>query len=76
MRQQTPARVGRNTALMATAAAVPAMVLSDLVGLSITGAVRWTELAGADWNTHAASRFSPSDTCHPQAWPALVFFKG
>jgi hypothetical protein len=47
-------RIARNTALMDNAAAMPAVVLSELLGLSITGAVRWAALAGATGNAYAA----------------------
>lgn len=47
-------RIARNTALMDNAATMPAIVLSELLGLSITGAVRWTTLAGATGNAYAA----------------------
>ncbi len=40
-----PVRAGRNTALVDNAATVPAKLLSDLLGLSITGAVRWIHIA-------------------------------
>jgi hypothetical protein len=48
-------RIARNTALMDHAATMPAVVLSELLGLSITGAVRWTTLAGATSNAYAAN---------------------
>lgn len=63
-----PGRIGRNTALMEIAATVPAAVLSDLLGLSVDGAVQWTALAGARGNVYAtdvvrrsasASSFAP-----------------
>ena len=47
-------RIARNTALMDSAASMPAVVLSELLGLSITGAVRWVALAGATGNAYAA----------------------
>ncbi|NMM91732.1 hypothetical protein B2J88_46880 [Rhodococcus sp. SRB_17] len=59
-----PGRIGRNTALMENAAALPAAVLSDLLGLSVSGAVQWTVLAGSTGNTYAAdvARRSASGT--------------
>ncbi len=49
-----PVRISRNTALMQNAAIMPAKVLSDLLGLSVRGATRWTELADASGDTYAA----------------------
>ncbi|WP_280302276.1 hypothetical protein [Nocardia abscessus] len=49
-----PARIARNTALMDNAAVMPTKVLSDLLGLSVTGAVRWSALAGTQGNAYAA----------------------
>ncbi|WP_143230465.1 hypothetical protein [Actinosynnema sp. ALI-1.44] len=49
-----PGRVGRNTALLDNAAVLPAKVLADLLGLSITSAVRWTALADPSGNAYAA----------------------
>jgi hypothetical protein len=49
-----PGRIGRNTALMENAAVLPAAVLSDLLGLSVDGAVQWTALAGSSGNAYAA----------------------
>jgi len=39
---------------MDNAAAMPAKVLSDLLGLSITGATRWSALAIAGGDAYAA----------------------
>jgi hypothetical protein len=47
-------RIARNTALMDHAVTMPAVVLSKLLGLSTTGAVRWVALAGATGNAYAA----------------------
>jgi hypothetical protein len=47
-------RIARNTALMDNAATMPAVALSELLGLSTTGAVRWTALAGSTGNAYAA----------------------
>ncbi|MEV6527403.1 hypothetical protein AB0M43_36315 [Longispora sp. NPDC051575] len=49
-----PARIARNTALMENAATLPAKVISDLLGLSVSGAVRWTKIAGASADEYAA----------------------
>lgn len=48
-------RTARNTALRDNAATMPAVALSELLGLSITAAVRWTTLAGATGNAYAAN---------------------
>ncbi|WP_327151334.1 hypothetical protein [Nocardia sp. NBC_01329] len=59
-----PSRIGRNSALMDNAAVMPTKVLSDLLGLSVTGAVRWTALAGVQGDAYAAeiiSRTPPTD---------------
>ncbi|MEU4651843.1 hypothetical protein [Nocardia fluminea] len=53
-----------NTALMDNAAVMPTKALSDLLGLSITGAVRWSTLAGTQGNAYAAeivARTRPAD---------------
>jgi hypothetical protein len=44
-------RGGRNTALISQAGDLPAPVLADLLGLSITSGVRWTRYAKRDWET-------------------------
>lgn len=49
-----PSRVARNTALMDISAVMPTKVISELLGLSITGAVRWSTLAAAQGNAYAA----------------------
>jgi hypothetical protein len=51
-----PPRIVRTDALLQLARQVPATGLADLLGLHINTAVRWTKLAGGDWNTYAASR--------------------
>ncbi|MGW5323926.1 hypothetical protein [Rhodococcus pyridinivorans] len=47
-------RTARNTSLMNNAAAMPTKLLSDLLGLSITGATRWSALASPSADTYAA----------------------
>lgn len=47
-------RAARNTALMDNAAAMPTKLLSDLLGLSTTGATRWSTLASPSADTYAA----------------------
>lgn len=49
------ARANRNTALLHLASTTPPTVFASLVGISIGAATRWTTLAGASWNTYAAS---------------------
>ncbi|WP_327099686.1 hypothetical protein OIE68_13350 [Nocardia vinacea] len=49
-----PSRAGRNTALAEHAAVLPAKVLADLLGLSVTTAIRWGKLADASGDTYAA----------------------
>ncbi|MFJ4541934.1 hypothetical protein ACIP39_39080 [Streptomyces tibetensis] len=51
-----PARPSRNTALLALAADLPASVLSDTLGISISAALEWTRRAARDWNTYLAAR--------------------
>ncbi|MGW7554335.1 hypothetical protein [Streptomyces rimosus] len=46
----------RNSALITLAADLPPSVLSSLLGLSLTAALRWSQRAGRDWNTYLANR--------------------
>ncbi|MGF1427099.1 hypothetical protein [Kitasatospora sp. LaBMicrA B282] len=46
----------RNSALITLGADLPPSVLSSLLGISITSALKWTRRAGRDWNTYLASR--------------------
>ncbi|MFJ8444441.1 hypothetical protein [Kitasatospora griseola] len=46
----------RNSALITLAADLPPSVLSSLLGISLTSALKWTRRAGRDWNTYLASR--------------------
>ncbi|MFH9425728.1 hypothetical protein [Streptomyces sp. NPDC017529] len=46
----------RNSALITLAADLPPSVLSSLLGISLTAALRWTRCTGRDWNTYPASR--------------------
>jgi hypothetical protein len=48
-------RDGRNTALMHVASTLPAKVLSDLLGISVTSAAQWNTLAGSGNAEYAAS---------------------
>ncbi|WP_253267579.1 helix-turn-helix domain-containing protein, partial [Streptomyces sp. NL15-2K] len=56
---ELPARTGRNTAPLALAADLPASVLSETLGLSITAALKWTRRATRDWNAYLAARPTP-----------------
>ncbi|WKN60658.1 hypothetical protein HJ581_0044075 [Rhodococcus opacus] len=47
-------RVSRNTALMETAATMPAKAMSELLGIGVTSATRWSELASASRADYAA----------------------
>ncbi|MET7738510.1 hypothetical protein ABZT02_45780 [Streptomyces sp. NPDC005402] len=51
-----PAHPSRNTALLALAADLPASVLSDTLGISISAALHWTRRAARDWNMYLAAR--------------------
>jgi hypothetical protein len=51
-----PTRPSWNTALLALAADLPASVLSDTLGVSISAALQWTRRAARDWNTYLTSR--------------------
>jgi len=57
-------RPGRGAALSALAADLPAPVLADLLGLSITTATRWGALAARDNAAYVAARIesSPADS--------------
>lgn len=46
--------MGRNSALLGNAAVMPAKALSDLLGLSITGAERWIKLAHPSGDGYAS----------------------
>ncbi|MER5737344.1 hypothetical protein ABT117_16920 [Streptomyces sp. NPDC002262] len=49
-------RAGRNNARLALATDLPASVLADLTGTSISNATRWTGYARRDWLDYIASR--------------------
>src|SRR5664280_1854796 len=55
-------RPARNAALVALIADLPAPILADLLGLHITTAVRWTEVAKRDWTDYLAARAADLDT--------------
>ncbi|WP_153183256.1 hypothetical protein [Streptomyces sp. E5N91] len=60
-----PARIGRNTALLALAADLPASVLSETLGISVTAALKWTRRAARDWNAYLAARPTPRPNTGP-----------
>lgn len=46
----------RKAAMFQLAAQVPTPILSDLLGINTTTAIRWAALAAHDWNSYIASR--------------------
>jgi hypothetical protein len=48
-------RPSRNSALISLAADLPAPVISDLFGMSIASAVKWTRRAGRDWQGYISA---------------------
>jgi integrase len=50
------AHAGRNTARLALAAELPASVLADLTGISISTAERWSQWAKRDWGAYVGQR--------------------
>jgi hypothetical protein len=50
------AHAGRNTARLALAAELPASVLADLTGISVSTAERWSQWAKQDWSAYAGQR--------------------
>lgn len=63
-------RSARNTALTTLSRAIPAVVLADLLGMSLQAAVRWNELSGGTWAVYTASRATPgtlAGRAHPDA---------
>lgn len=55
------ARAARGGALLALAADLPASVLADLLGLSVTAALRWGALAARDQGVYLAARLDDHD---------------
>ena len=47
---------GRNTARLALAAELPAAVLADLTGISVSTAGRWSQWAKRDWAAYVGQR--------------------
>jgi hypothetical protein len=65
------ARAGRNTARLALAAELPASVLADLTGISISTAERWSQWAKRDWAAYVGQRTSDSwNSLHAASGPA------
>lgn len=56
------AHAGRNTARLALAADLPASVLADLTGISISTAERWSQWAKRDWAAYVGQRATDIDT--------------
>jgi hypothetical protein len=50
------AHAGRNTARLALAAELPAAVLADLTGISVSTAERWSQWAKRDWAAYVGQR--------------------
>jgi hypothetical protein len=50
------AHAGRNAARLALAAELPASVLADQTGISISTAERWSQWAKRDWTAYVAQR--------------------
>ncbi len=61
----------RNSALITLAADLPPSVLSSLLGISLTSALKWTRRAGCDWNSYLASRADDQTTTR-RSVPARV----
>ena len=59
-RQGINAHAGRNTARLALAAELPASVLADLTGISISTVERWSQWAKRDWAAYVAERSASS----------------
>jgi len=55
------AHAGRNTARLALAAELPASVLADLTGISVSTAERWSQWAKRDWAAYVGQR--TADDC-------------
>jgi hypothetical protein len=50
------AHAGRNTARLTLAAELPASVLADLTGISVSTAERWSQWAKRDWAAYVGQR--------------------
>src|ERR1700733_915362 len=60
------AHAGRNTGRLALAAELPASVLADLTGISISTAERWSQWAKYDWAAYVGRR-APAPAAAPGA---------
>lgn len=49
-------RAARNGAMLQLAGEVPAVVLADLLSISVNTAVKWVRVASGDWSADAAER--------------------
>lgn len=49
-------RAARNGAMLQLAGEVPAVVLADLLSISVNTAVKWVRVASGDWSNYAADR--------------------
>jgi len=61
------AHAGRNTARLALAAELPASVLADLTGISISTAERWSQWAKRDWTSYIGQRAADLQAQAPAA---------
>jgi integrase len=60
------AHAGRNTARLALAAELPAAVLADLTGISVSTAERWSHWAKRDWAAYVGQRTADDRGRHRQ----------
>jgi hypothetical protein len=56
------ARAGRRAAQTQLAAQVPAIVLTEMLGISVGTAVDWVHAAGGDWANYAAGQAATANT--------------
>ncbi|MDP8929865.1 MAG: hypothetical protein M3O70_15170 [Actinomycetota bacterium] len=56
-----PIRPARKAALLQLARQVPAAVLADMLGISITNATAWAARSGGAWHRYAAARATPDE---------------
>ena len=70
IRKSIDAHAGRNTARLALAAELPASVLADLTGISISTAERWSQWAKRDWAAYVGQRAADDAECIDGRKPA------
>ena len=74
------AHAGRNTARLALAAELPASVLADLTGISVSTAERWSQWAKRDWAAYVGQRAADdreaSTAGNPLNKPSRTFLIG